>query len=480
MLFIDRAQNVDTTSYSANLNSAFSLVSALQSNAKETSVAAGSNALPSFPIRTKAPSDPFLYSLATSKTLPRHDTTHSTSASLLPHDKLDLRRPSEPSPFGSRRSRSSGYPHVTVKPSVSHTSMSQSNKCSTIKTNSSQGQAPSIYVDVLIEIASQIINSIWHHPDIHRLRAKSATASATGMAAHAAKLVPLRQYIQEVLRRSKTTYATLQVALFYLYRIKSMVIERLTKFFGGARDASATPDDYLLCCGRRVFLAALIVASKFLQDRNFKNHAWAKIAGLDVSEVNRTERLFLQIIDYRTFIQKETFDKWVSLVNGCVGAVLKDWAEKRRLQSGFEASTVSTLPAETGVQCTGKTTMDGMPHATIPDQAQPHFMAQCPRERRLSGFRSVRGYPTPSPVSPVPRITTTTLEQPTVSLQAPKLQAHNLTPPNAPISQSLSTPDSTPGLYDDLTLSPSPSPNKRKASDQATDSNKHFKYSTSI
>jgi len=45
-----------------------------------------------------------------------------------------------------------------------------------------------------------------------------------------------------------------------------------------------------LLCPRRTFLAALILASKFLQDRCYSNRAWAKLSGLPAREVGRCER----------------------------------------------------------------------------------------------------------------------------------------------------------------------------------------------
>ncbi|CAJ0924033.1 3075_t:CDS:2 [Entrophospora sp. SA101] len=41
-------------------------------------------------------------------------------------------------------------------------------------------------------------------------------------------------------------------------------------------------------CGRRMFLASLIIASKYLQDKNYSNTAWSKICGLQVEEINMT------------------------------------------------------------------------------------------------------------------------------------------------------------------------------------------------
>ncbi|KAI8850241.1 hypothetical protein BC829DRAFT_389553, partial [Chytridium lagenaria] len=65
-------------------------------------------------------------------------------------------------------------------------------------------------------------------------------------------------------------------------------------------------------CGRRMFLAALMVASKYLQDKNYSNQAWSKIAGLPLEEVNRNERKFLESIGYDLYVNQKTFAVWSS------------------------------------------------------------------------------------------------------------------------------------------------------------------------
>ncbi|KAI9238300.1 MAG: hypothetical protein BYD32DRAFT_358278, partial [Podila humilis] len=60
----------------------------------------------------------------------------------------------------------------------------------------------------------------------------------------------------------------------------------------------------------RTFLAALMVASKYLQDRNYSNKAWAKISGLSIKEINANELIFLKLIDYSLFVSNETFMRW--------------------------------------------------------------------------------------------------------------------------------------------------------------------------
>ncbi|UKZ47482.1 hypothetical protein TrVGV298_001700 [Trichoderma virens] len=122
-------------------------------------------------------------------------------------------------------------------------------------------------------------------------------------------VLPLRTFIQETLRRSRTSYSTLQVALYYLILIKPHVPKR-----------SFTVEQYedryadrALQCGRRMFLAALILASKYLQDRNYSARAWSKISGLNVQEINQNEVAFLLAVNWKLHITDEVFRRWTEI-----------------------------------------------------------------------------------------------------------------------------------------------------------------------
>lgn len=120
----------------------------------------------------------------------------------------------------------------------------------------------------------------------------------------------LRTFIQETLRRSRTSYSTLQVALYYLILIKPYVP---THDF-----TMEQPDDppsvRALQCGRRMFLSALILASKYLQDRNYSARAWSEICGLNTLEINQNEMAFLLAIDWKLHITDTVFERWTDIV----------------------------------------------------------------------------------------------------------------------------------------------------------------------
>ncbi|KAI5282230.1 hypothetical protein KEM52_003736, partial [Ascosphaera acerosa] len=63
----------------------------------------------------------------------------------------------------------------------------------------------------------------------------------------------------------------------------------------------------VMLCGRRMFLTALILASKYLQDHNYSARAWAKISGLDVQELNKNETTFLQAVNWKLHVPEAMF-----------------------------------------------------------------------------------------------------------------------------------------------------------------------------
>lgn len=123
-------------------------------------------------------------------------------------------------------------------------------------------------------------------------------------------VLPLRTYIEETLRRSRTSYSTLQVALYYLVLIKSHVPK--DDFTQEQREDC--PANRALMCGRRMFLAALILASKYLQDRNYSAKAWSKMSGLRISEITVNERIFLAKVNWKLHIPEPIFKRWTEVV----------------------------------------------------------------------------------------------------------------------------------------------------------------------
>ncbi|CAB4491480.1 uncharacterized protein OCT59_017245 [Rhizophagus irregularis] len=197
-------------------------------------------------------------------------------------------------------------------------------------------------VENLVDTTVQIINVIWINFPVHLN----------------SQVIPLRLFIQETLRRSRTSWSTLQTALFYLMRIKPQITflwlnpDRWTLNSKDENNNNNSGSDPATC-GRRMFLASLIVASKYLQDRNYANNAWSKICGLPVREINVIERRFLTLIDYNLFIGEDVYKSWSNLlrnhfqsISGSEGLT----AENQQVVAQFEKTLQQPQAAECKVQ----------------------------------------------------------------------------------------------------------------------------------
>jgi hypothetical protein len=153
------------------------------------------------------------------------------------------------------------------------------------------------FVDKVVASSTEIVKAIWPLSCVDsRIQADNGSS------------LPLRTFIQETLRRSRTSFSTLQVALYYLILIRPHVPKR------GSTEGEMAPNDRALNCGRRMFLAALILASKYIQDRNYSARAWSRISGLSVHEINQNEISFLIAIDWRLYVAQDIFDQWTKIV----------------------------------------------------------------------------------------------------------------------------------------------------------------------
>ncbi|KAF9653202.1 hypothetical protein BDM02DRAFT_3071137, partial [Thelephora ganbajun] len=118
-------------------------------------------------------------------------------------------------------------------------------------------------------------------------------------------VVPLHGFVQELIRRSRTSGTVLQTALCYIEAVRRKLPE-----IASTSDSELVPPEPLipspLLCPRRTFLASLILASKFLQDRCYSNRAWAKLSGLSPREVGRCEKALGDALEWRLWVGKQS------------------------------------------------------------------------------------------------------------------------------------------------------------------------------
>ncbi|KAJ7807158.1 hypothetical protein B0H13DRAFT_1743571 [Mycena leptocephala] len=99
---------------------------------------------------------------------------------------------------------------------------------------------------------------------------------------HADQLSSFTRFVSSTLSYADVAPATLLVALVYIARARAHLSIALAQW---ARE--------------RVFLGALIAASKYTQDSTLKNAHWALVSGVfGTGDIGRIEREFLEVLDW--------------------------------------------------------------------------------------------------------------------------------------------------------------------------------------
>jgi len=163
-----------------------------------------------------------------------------------------------------------------------------------------QSERKGQFVECLVDSATQMVEVIW----------PLSVPTCRGEPVSGQGVLPLRTFIQETLRRSRTSFSTLQVALYYLILIKAHV----PCFDFTMEQPEDRASTRALQCGRRMFLAALILASKYLQDRNYSARAWSRISGLKTEEINTNEMAFLQAVNWKLHVPEGLFERWQDIL----------------------------------------------------------------------------------------------------------------------------------------------------------------------
>ncbi|KAK5115036.1 hypothetical protein LTR62_001733 [Meristemomyces frigidus] len=275
------------------------------------------------------------------------------------------------------------------------------------------------FVENLVDSATQMVEVIW---PLSVVPCRQESGNVRGV-------LPLRTYIEETLRRSRTSYSTLQVALYYLILIKPFVPKRDFTMEQGSECLA----NRALMCGRRMFLSALILASKYLQDRNYSAKAWSKMSGLPVKEINANERTYLDRIHWKLHIAETVFKRWTDVV-------LK-----------YSPNSHPPSPGQSGQSLSWK--------GIVPLLTPQLDTIYLPGPQMTLPVRSVESYGLPSPATPTPTkilphtmdLASTSYEStPTPSTVLPRFMepSTNVAPPTPALARMgpLPTPQMTPTI----------------------------------
>lgn len=228
-----------------------------------------------------------------------------------------------------------------------------------------KGEESQHFVESLIHMTAEMVEVIWP------LETDDCLGSTT--------ILPLKTFVKETLRRSHSSYSTLQVTLYYLIQVKDHVPDSETILQNKKLDRAI----HVLQSGRRVFLAALIVASKYLQDRNYSVQGWSKISGLSVPEINEIERAFLEAVNWNLFVPYFLWERWTHIFDRSIPAIDSNDAFEDLVFSEWKTAVGSLTPdlLITGVE------ENSQVQKQAPWTPQPRVTFHSELERRSSLFK---------------------------------------------------------------------------------------------
>ncbi|KAG9112645.1 hypothetical protein FRC07_007877 [Ceratobasidium sp. 392] len=151
-------------------------------------------------------------------------------------------------------------------------------------------------LSLLSSIYDQAMAVRTSHQILHNAAAALPTPPASPTPqTHVQAIAPhvMHWFIVELLRRSHTSAVVIRAALAYITAAAPAI--------RSAIEEEADPESPLLD-PRRVYLAAIILGSKFLLDRTYTNKTWSAVSGLDALEVGRCERALGEALHWRLWV----------------------------------------------------------------------------------------------------------------------------------------------------------------------------------
>ncbi|KAJ2663698.1 hypothetical protein IWW48_001179 [Coemansia sp. RSA 1200] len=109
-------------------------------------------------------------------------------------------------------------------------------------------------------------------------------------------LLPFQTFCYELLRSTQIAVPIVMLTLLYVHKFK----QRFPGLHGGSGS------EY------RVFVVALMLASKYLEDNTFTTLTWSEVSHLPARELIIMQREFLIALDHRLHVPEPEFNTWIN------------------------------------------------------------------------------------------------------------------------------------------------------------------------
>ncbi|CAE6474411.1 unnamed protein product [Rhizoctonia solani] len=124
----------------------------------------------------------------------------------------------------------------------------------------------------------------------------------------------MRWFLTELFKRAALPGLIIRVAAGYVLRCRAAInramqsvalknkLQLTTASDVSLPPADRTPQERVLTDARRVFLAALVLACKFVFDKPYDNRSWSLISGLGSRDIGECERVVGDVLSWRLWI----------------------------------------------------------------------------------------------------------------------------------------------------------------------------------
>lgn len=117
--------------------------------------------------------------------------------------------------------------------------------------------------------------------------------------------IDLSPFVAAVFRHTRISYSVVLTGLLYLLRFRHACAQKKHQYV----KIPFQENGVII-----LFVTCLLLANKFLHDRHPSNAMWAVNTGLTLSEINKGELYFLTVIQHELKVDKESFQKWMTIL----------------------------------------------------------------------------------------------------------------------------------------------------------------------
>ncbi|CAD6248259.1 unnamed protein product [Miscanthus lutarioriparius] len=137
---------------------------------------------------------------------------------------------------------------------------------------------------------------------------EGAAAASAAFRGRALPGIPVRRYVERIYRYAGCSPACFVVAYVYLDRLaRGRGADEEDGGGGEEAPVSVGIDSYTV---HRLLITSVLVAAKFMDDRHYNNAYFARVGGVELSEMNALELHLLFALRFRLNVAPDTFARY--------------------------------------------------------------------------------------------------------------------------------------------------------------------------